>query len=386
MIKIPAVRGYFGVSQILRDACSIDEQPDAALIDLTRQGSDSAFAELVGRHWQPLMRHVTPMVGADQAEDVVQTTFLKAYVAICHGSFSNEVKPWLHRVGHNGAIDALRDRSRSHLTLTDQGRPSEGADSTLERAQRLREIIDRVNALPERQREALVERELGGASYVDIAGKLNTSPTAVRQLLMRARETLRASAAALVPWGLLGRLGGAPEGSAVLVGGTGPTGARLSAATCTAAAVCTGLLSTATLPAPVTRESRTAGADRTPPLASSDTIAPARRRPTGYTAARQRATPRPATRPGSRPRSSVTVRSRVEPAEHDLPAPPESPSPPPQASLPARPSPPSPPAAVRPADQGQPAGTQALPERAVPQALKGLTDTGAALVGRAGVG
>ncbi len=63
-----------------------------------------------------------------------------------------------------------------------------------------------MKALPERQRDALVLRELEGRRYDEIASELGVGDGAVRQLLHRARTTLRAGASALTPVGLLDRL------------------------------------------------------------------------------------------------------------------------------------------------------------------------------------
>ncbi len=71
-------------------------------------------------------------------------------------------------------------------------------------------MVAAVGALPERQRDALVLRELEGRSYDEIALKLGISDGAVRQLLNRARNSLRAGVSALTPYGLLARI---PEGA-----------------------------------------------------------------------------------------------------------------------------------------------------------------------------
>jgi DNA-binding CsgD family transcriptional regulator len=82
----------------------------------------------------------------------------------------------------------------------------ERPDQALERTQGLREVLAAVQALPERQREAIVLRELEGRSYEEISSELGVSNGSVRQLLNRARNTLRAGATAVVPVGLVLRL------------------------------------------------------------------------------------------------------------------------------------------------------------------------------------
>lgn len=325
---------------------SFDSLSDAHLLGLTREGSDAAFETILYRYWQPLLRHMVPMVGADSAEDVVQTTFIKAYTAIHSGVCSNEVRGWLHRVAHNGAVDVLRERSRKRVSLVEPRQGPEAPDSVFERTERLRDVLTIINSLPARQREALVRRELAGASYDDIAGQMGTSSSAVRQLLLRARETLRSSAAALVPWGLLGRLPGASESGGTLAStGVGSTGTRLGTAACTiAVAACAG---SAPAPAPNPPEARTGQRAATSHLESE---------PPARIAAVRASSPRSASRPvlGVRPRrdkaATISPASAVDDVDQEAPAPappavkrlaPRSaPQTPPSPSIPTPPAPP----------------------------------------------
>jgi hypothetical protein len=82
----------------------------------------------------------------------------------------------------------------------------ERPEQALERTMGLRELVLAVQALPERQRSAILLRELEGRSYGEIAAELGVTDGAVRQLLNRARNSLRGAAAALVPMPLVTRL------------------------------------------------------------------------------------------------------------------------------------------------------------------------------------
>src|SRR5205085_11200226 len=74
----------------------------------------------------------------------------------------------------------------------------------------LRVVLGAVQMLPERQRDAMILRELEGRTYGQIAVELDASGGAVRQLLNRARHTVRAAASALTPTGIFLRLGTGP--------------------------------------------------------------------------------------------------------------------------------------------------------------------------------
>jgi len=189
----------------------LSTQSDERLVDLVRAGSDPAFEAIVERYRRALMRYVSRLLPPEQAEDVVQQSFVRAYEAMHRGSAELHLRPWLYRIAHNGALNALRDRSLGHAELSDRIDGVERPDQALERTQGLRELVVAVQALPERQRSAILLRELEGRSYEEIATALGVTDGAVRQLLNRARNTLRAAAASVIPLPLVERL--ATDGS-----------------------------------------------------------------------------------------------------------------------------------------------------------------------------
>jgi RNA polymerase sigma factor (sigma-70 family) len=209
-------------------------QSDERLVDLTRDGNDSAFEAIVQRYRRPLMRHCSRLLPEARAEDAVQQAFLSAYTAIRSGDAELNLKPWLYRIAHNAALNALRQNGWTHEQLDESVDGVERPDQAVERRERLGEVVVAVNALPERQRDAIVLRELEGRSYDEIAAKLDVTDGAVRQLLNRARNTLRAGVALLVPPDLAARLA-MRGGSGDSIGGriadicTGAGGAAVAA-------------------------------------------------------------------------------------------------------------------------------------------------------------
>jgi hypothetical protein len=117
-----------------------------------------------------------------------------------------KLKPWLYRIAHNTALNALRDRGLHHAPLPESLDGVEQPDQAAERRQRLREVLVAVERLPVRQRDALVLRALEGRSYDEIAAQLGVTGGAVRQLLNRARHSIRAGVTAVTPIGLLLRV------------------------------------------------------------------------------------------------------------------------------------------------------------------------------------
>src|SRR5215208_2311272 len=187
----------------------LSTQSDERLVDLVRAGSDPAFEAIVERYRRALMRYVSRLLPPERAEDVVQQAFVKAYEAMRRDAAELNLKPWLYRIAHNGALNALRDRALGHAELHERIDGVERPDQALERTTGLRNLVVAVQALPERQRSAILLRELEGRSYEEIAIALGVSDGAVRQLLNRARDTLRAAAAAITPMPLVTRLASA---------------------------------------------------------------------------------------------------------------------------------------------------------------------------------
>ena len=184
----------------------LSTQSDERLVDLVRAGSEPAFETIVERYRRALMRYVSRLLPPERAEDVVQQSFVKAYEAMHRDGTELNLRPWLYRIAHNTALNALRDRGLRHDQLDDRIDGVERPDQALERTQGLREVLVAVQALPDRQRDAIVLRELEGRSYQEIALALGVTDGAVRQLLNRARNSLRSAAAAITPMPLLTRL------------------------------------------------------------------------------------------------------------------------------------------------------------------------------------
>jgi RNA polymerase sigma factor (sigma-70 family) len=184
----------------------LSTQSDERLVDLVRAGSEPAFETIVERYRRALMRYASRLLPPERAEDVVQQSFVKAYEAMQRDTEALNLRPWLYRIAHNTALNALRDRGLRHAELDERLDGVELPDQALERSQDLRELVVAVQALPERQRDAILLRELEGRSYQEIALALGVTDGAVRQLLNRARNSLRAAAASVTPMPMLTRL------------------------------------------------------------------------------------------------------------------------------------------------------------------------------------
>jgi RNA polymerase sigma factor (sigma-70 family) len=196
-------------------------QSDERLAELAAAGHDAAFDAIVHRYRPALLRYCGAIAGSSRAEDAVQQTLINAHAALGDADEVRHLRSWLYRIAHNVSLNVLRG-VRDDVSLDAEGLrlPVVPASSeSFERSEQFRATVAALQALPERQRAALVLRELEGRSHEEIADALGVSAGSARQHLMRARVAMRGAVTALTPWGLIVRLaelassgGGAPGG------------------------------------------------------------------------------------------------------------------------------------------------------------------------------
>jgi RNA polymerase sigma factor (sigma-70 family) len=162
---------------------------------LTRRavsGDERAFAAIFRRYHQPLYRFCLAIVGnPEDAQDALQNTMMKVLRALPGEERKIELKPWLYRIAHNESIDLLRRRRQTGELDVEQIAPGYGLAEDAARRERLRSLLTDLKELPERQREVLVMRELGGLGFEEIGAALSTSGAVARQTLYEARQSLR---------------------------------------------------------------------------------------------------------------------------------------------------------------------------------------------------
>ncbi|WCB94735.1 RNA polymerase sigma factor [Baekduia alba] len=227
-------------------------QSDERLAELARGGHEAAFDAIVVRYRTALTRYCAGIVGPSRADDAVQQTLINAHDALPKVDDVRHLRSWLYRIAHNVSLNVLRG-VRDDVSLEDAtASPALAADgpaASFERSEQFRATVAALQALPERQRAALVLRELEGRSHEEIADALGVSKGSARQHLMRARVAMRGAVTAITPYPLVVRLadllsasggGAAPWGDAVVGGAGVGLGAGLMKAT--AGVVATGAL------------------------------------------------------------------------------------------------------------------------------------------------
>ena len=177
---------------------------DAAAVALARDGDSEAFRALVERHGRAVFRVALRMTGSPQdAEDVVQETFLRAYRQLARFESRANFSTWLHRIAVNCSIDLIRSRPHreaGHDTadLEQFGAsadPGPAAPASPERLMLSTEVQERITgamgALSKMERAAFVLRHFEGRSIDEISTSLGLKTNATKHSIFRAVRKMR---------------------------------------------------------------------------------------------------------------------------------------------------------------------------------------------------
>src|SRR6266849_748749 len=185
---------------------------DAAVSDVdamlrVKTGDESAFAYLVQKYRRPMVGFMYRMChNPSTAEELAQEVFLRVYRSRTSYEPSAKFTTWLYRIATNLAVNHARDtrheRPENTVNLdeadTETGQAPDLADKTpnveeeILRRERLVAIKQKIEALPERQKMAVLMHKYQQMDYRQIAEVLKLSESATKSLLFRAYETLRA--------------------------------------------------------------------------------------------------------------------------------------------------------------------------------------------------
>jgi RNA polymerase sigma factor (sigma-70 family) len=164
---------------------------DERLAQLAADGDARGLALLYERHHQALYRYCRSIVRNEHdAQDALQATMTGALGALGRLEPGVPVRAWLFRIAHNASISLVRQR-RTSVAAEDVPDPiSEPIEATLARRAELAVLVADLQDLPERQRAALVMRELSGLAHEEIGIALSISTGAAKQAIFEARSAL----------------------------------------------------------------------------------------------------------------------------------------------------------------------------------------------------
>ena len=176
---------------------------DSELVNLFRQGRESSFDAIVRRYQDRIFRFLVHMVGdSDEAADLAQETFVKAYGSLHRFRGRSSLYTWLYRIALNTSLNYMRKKKlRNRLSLDTEAETSienralhaRDPESELMMKQQLAAIQAAIRDLPPRQRSIFVMRHFDDLSHGAIAEVIGRSEGAVRAGYFHAVRKLRAA-------------------------------------------------------------------------------------------------------------------------------------------------------------------------------------------------
>lgn len=173
------------------------------IIERVLGGDANAFEELVLRYEKTVYNLALRMVSdREDACDMTQEAFIKAYNSLSSFRGDSRFSVWLYRITTNVCLDFLRSKKRRpqvSLTIGDDEDedvqldipdPSADPEGQLMKKLGMQSLSEGLKLLPDKQRQILVMRELGGMSYAEIGAALSLGEGTVKSRIFRARKKL----------------------------------------------------------------------------------------------------------------------------------------------------------------------------------------------------
>jgi RNA polymerase sigma-70 factor (ECF subfamily) len=190
-----------GVKKDMEAVAALDR--DAELMLRVREGDDTSFALLLERHRGPVVHFLYRMVqNPSVSEELAQEVFLRVYRSRATYEPTAKFTTWLFRIATHLALNWVRDgkKEKGQESLDEQvvdgvDRQVRDRQPTIEQAMlrevKMTEVRQAIEALPAKQRAAVLMHKYEELEYAQIARALNCSESAVKSLLFRAYESLR---------------------------------------------------------------------------------------------------------------------------------------------------------------------------------------------------
>jgi RNA polymerase sigma-70 factor, ECF subfamily len=190
-----------GVKKDMEAVAALDR--DAELMLRVREGDDTSFALLLERHRGPVVHFLYRMVqNPSVSEELAQEVFLRVYRSRATYEPTAKFTTWLFRIATHLALNWVRDgkKEKGHESLDEQvvdgvDRQVRDRQPTIEQAMlqevKMTEVRQAIDALPAKQRAAVLMHKYEELEYAQIARALSCSESAVKSLLFRAYESLR---------------------------------------------------------------------------------------------------------------------------------------------------------------------------------------------------
>lgn len=193
-------------AEVLQTAVRAEPLSDHALIEATRQGDETAFAEIVSRYRNPITNYLYRLLNDyEEAVDLAQETFVRVYFAAERYHTGYAFSTYLYRIATNLAISEMRRRKRRKLlsltglfqsedgSETDFDLPDENPlpDANLLDDEQQKVIARAIASMPEKYRLPIVLRDIEEKSYEEVAEILGLGLGTTKSRISRARALLK---------------------------------------------------------------------------------------------------------------------------------------------------------------------------------------------------
>jgi RNA polymerase sigma-70 factor, ECF subfamily len=170
---------------------------DVKLVVLVQEKDQELYREIIKRYQNGLFRYVMYLIrDRHKAEDVVQNTFIKAFVNLKSFNKKKKFSSWIYRIAHNEAMNEIK-KYRKEIYLTKESwfkkrlASQENITQDLERKELLQQLKKNLNKIPFQYREILILHFLEEKSYKEISDILRISVSGVGSRINRAKKMLR---------------------------------------------------------------------------------------------------------------------------------------------------------------------------------------------------
>lgn len=175
---------------------------DEELVALSIQGDTESFNQLILRWERPIYALAYRVIGREEeARDVVQETFLRAFRSIANFRGQAKFSSWIYRIALNLCRDWIRRERRAPITPTPEGvdviemavapEPAESIEELVDRHDLSRAVADAMALLPEEQRTAIILKEYHGMTFQEIADLQGCPLSTVKTRLYQGLSVLR---------------------------------------------------------------------------------------------------------------------------------------------------------------------------------------------------
>jgi RNA polymerase sigma-70 factor, ECF subfamily len=197
--RMALIRTALEMSGVSQSDFASGADETVTLVRRTLEGDSAAFGEIILRHERRVFTLAMRLLGSvEDAQDAAQEVFFRAFRYLHRLQLDRPIEPWLMRMTVNVCRDIGRNRQRRRTMFTEMEQPENvmadpaaNPHSELASEQQKRMLWTALNRLPNKERMAVILRDVEGLSTAEVATILHSSETTVRSQICRARLRMR---------------------------------------------------------------------------------------------------------------------------------------------------------------------------------------------------